>query len=165
MLRITPKEQDAKLTLTLEGKLAGPWVAELAKAWSECQGRTQPRDTVIDLRMVCFVDEAGRELLTELHAEGCGLLGSGAYVGPLVDAILLGPGAGPGGQTGAAPLRWCWLAALGLAAAGVVAAGAEPPGPGLALPPIPALAPLPAAPASGPVLSLTLSQALRTALD
>ena len=144
MLRITPKEQDAKLTLSLEGKLAGPWVAELAKAWSEWQGRVQPRDAVIDLRLVSFVDEAGRELLAQLHAEGCALLGSGTYVGPLVDAI------NQGRQTGSAPLRWCWMAALGLAAAGVVAAAGETPAP---------------APVPVPALSLTLNQALRTALD
>ena len=120
MLRITPKEQDGKLTLALEGKLAGPWVAELAKTWSAEQGRVQPRDTLIDLRMVCFVDEAGRELLAGLHQEGCSLLGSGAYVGPLVESIVAGH------ERGAAPLRWCWMAALGLAAAGAVAAAAEP---------------------------------------
>jgi len=133
MLRITPKEQDAKLTLSLEGKLAGPWVAELAKAWSEWQGRVQPRDAVVDLRLVSFVDEAGRELLVQLHLEGCALLGSGCYVGPLVDSIVQGR------ETGAAALRWCWMAALGLAAAGLIAAE--------------------------PTLSLTLNQALRTALD
>ena len=49
MLRITPKEQDAKLTLALEGKLSGPWVSELALAWSEWQGRFPATDTVIDL--------------------------------------------------------------------------------------------------------------------
>ena len=135
MLRITPKEQDSKFTLSLEGKLAGPWVAELAKAWSEWQGRIPPRDAVIDLRMVSFVDEAGRELLAQLHREGCGLVGCGCYVGPLVDSILRGK------ETGAAVLRWCWLAALGLAAAGVVAGAAD-------LPPTP----------------LSLSQALSTAL-
>ena len=136
MLRITPKEQDAKLTLSLEGKLAGPWVTELAKAWSEWQGRVQPRDAVIDLRLVSFVDEAGRELLVQLHGEGCALLGSGCYVGPLVESIVRGR------ETGAAPLRWCWMTALGLAAAGMVAAAAEP----------------------APALPLTLNQALQTAL-
>ena len=135
MLRITPKALDAKLTLSLEGKLAGPWVAELAKAWSEWQGRVQPRDAVIDLRLVSFVDEAGRELLVQLHGEGCALLGSGCYVGPLVDAI------NQGRETGAATRAWCWLAALGLAAAGALAAGE-----------------------AAPVLPLTLNQALHTAL-
>jgi len=120
MLRITPKELDGKLTLALEGKLAGPWVAELAKAWSAEQGRVQPRDALIDLRMVCFVDEAGRQLLADLHREGCGLLGSGAYVGPLVESILAGR------ERGAARLRWCWMTALGLAAAGTFAAAGEP---------------------------------------
>ncbi|MDR3672180.1 MAG: TolC family protein [Holophaga sp.] len=134
MLRITPKEQDAKLTLALEGKLAGAWVAELAKAWSEWQGRVQPRDAVIDLRLVSFVDEAGRELLVQLHKEGCALLGSGCYVGPLVESILQGR------ETGAALLRWCWMVALGMAAATMATADPAPP------------------------LSLTLNQALQTAL-
>ena len=57
-------------------------------------------------------------------------------MGALVEGIIQGR------ETGAAVLRWCWLAALGLAAAGMVAAAAEP-----------------------PALSLTLSQALHTALD
>jgi len=135
MLRITPKELDAKLTLSLEGKLAGPWVAELAKAWSEWQGRVQPRDAVIDLRLVSFVDEAGRELLVQLHGEGCALLGSGCYVGPLVDSI------NQGRETGAATRAWCWLAALSLAAAGALGAAD-----------------------ATPVLPLTLNQALHTAL-
>ncbi len=136
MLRITPKEQDSRLTLTLEGKLAGPWVAELAKVWSEWQERIPPGSTVVDLRMVSFVDEAGRGLLAELHRAGCALEGGGCYVGALVEGIIQGR------ETGAAVLRWCWLAVLGLAAAGMVAAAAEP-----------------------PALSLTLSQALHTALD
>jgi outer membrane protein TolC/ABC-type transporter Mla MlaB component len=136
MLRITPKEQDSRLTLALEGKLAGPWVAELAKVWSEWQERIPPGSTVVDLRMVSFVDEAGRGLLAELHRAGCALEGGGCYVGALVEGIIQGR------ETGTAVLRWCWLAVLGLAAAGLVAAAAEP-----------------------PALSLTLSQALRTALD
>ena len=136
MLRITPKEQDSRLTLSLEGKLAGPWVAELAKVWSEWQERIPPGSTVVDLRMVSFVDEAGRGLLAELHRAGCALEGGGCYVGALVEAIIQGR------ETGAAALRWCWLAALGLAAAGLVAAAAEP-----------------------PPISLTLAQALHTALE
>jgi outer membrane protein TolC/ABC-type transporter Mla MlaB component len=136
MLRITAKEQDSKLTLALEGKLTGPWVAELAKAWSEWQGKVRPGDTLIDLRMVSFVDEAGRVLLTELHRAGCALAGSGAYVGPLVAAIIQGR------ETGAAPLRWCWMTALGLAIGSLVAAAAAEP----------------------PALPLSLSQALHTAL-
>jgi outer membrane protein TolC len=134
MLRITPKEQDAKLTLALEGKLSGPWVSELALAWSGWQDRYAPADTTIDLRLVWFIDEPGRELLTTLHAEGCGLLASGTFVGPMVAAILQGR------EAGSAAIRWCWLAALGLAAAGALAA------------------------APAPERSLTLAQALQTAL-
>jgi outer membrane protein TolC/ABC-type transporter Mla MlaB component len=135
MLRITPTAHENRLTLALEGKLAGPWVAELAKVWSEWQGRVGPGDTTIDLSRATFVDEAGRGLLAELHREGCVLLGGGCYVRKLVEGIIQGR------ETGAARPRWCALAALGLALAGTLAAADPPP------------------------LSLTLGQALRTALD
>jgi outer membrane protein TolC len=119
MLRITPKEQDARLTLFLEGKLAGPWVAELAQAWSDWRGRMDPANALIDLKEVWFIDEAGRELLATLHAEGAGLAGSGCYVGPIIQSILHGP------ELGAAGPRFLLLPFLGLAAAGALAA-AEP---------------------------------------
>ena len=119
MLRITAREQDAKLTLVLEGKLAGPWVAELAQAWSEWQGRVARPDTVVDLREVWFIDDAGRELLTTFHAEGAGLVGSGCYVGPIVQSILRGR------ELGGARLRFLWRPLAALAATASLAA-AEP---------------------------------------
>ena len=134
MLRITPKEQGTALTLSLEGKLSGPWVAELAQAWLEAQGRFPAAEATIDLRLVWFIDEPGRALLARIHREGCGLVGSGTFVGPIIESILQGD------ETGSAPLRWCWMAALGLAAAGSLAAADTP-------------------------LNLTLHQALQTALS
>ncbi len=119
MLRITPRDRDTGLTLVLEGKLAGPWVAELAQAWSGWQGRIDPAKAVLDMRGVAFIDEAGRELLARIHAEGADLVGSGCYVGPIIQSIL------NGGELGAAGLRFLWLPMLGLAAAGALAA-AEP---------------------------------------
>lgn len=119
MLRITPRDQDTGLTLVLEGKLAGPWVAELAQAWSSWQGRTDPARAVLDMKGVAFIDEAGRELLARIHDEGAGLVGSGCYVGPIIQSIL------SGGELGAAGVRFLWLPLLGLAAAGALAA-AEP---------------------------------------
>ena len=136
MLRITPKVQGSKLTLSLEGKLSGPWVAELAQAWAETQAERPCAETTIDLRLVWFIDEPGRTLLGNLHREGCDLVGSGTFVGPIVEAILQGR------ETGSAPLRFCWMAAVGLAAASMIAA-AEP---------------------QVPTLPLSLGQAIHTAL-
>ena len=136
MLRITPKVQGSKLTLSLEGKLSGPWVAELAQFWVETQGETAAADTTIDLRLVWFIDEPGRTLLGNLHREGCDLVGSGTFVGPIIQAIL------QGGESGSVPLRFCWMAALGLAAAGMLAAAEQ-----------------------APSLNLSLSQAIHQALD
>ncbi len=120
MLRITPKDEAGRLTLVLEGKLSGPWVAELAQAWSERRAATDPRAATVDLRNVWFVDEAGRALLSDLHREGLGLVGAGCYVGPIVQAIL------HGGEVGAARLRFLWLPLAAATAAGALAA-AEPP--------------------------------------
>ncbi|HLO66041.1 MAG TPA: TolC family protein [Holophaga sp.] len=120
MLRITPKEKDGRLTLVLEGKLSGPWVAELAQAWSERRAGTDPRRATIDLRAVAFVDDGGRALLEDLHREGLDLVGSGCYVGPIVQSIL------HAGEAGVARLRFLWLPLAATAVAGTLAA-AEPP--------------------------------------
>jgi ABC-type transporter Mla MlaB component len=140
MLRITLTERASGLTLSLEGKVSGPWVTELAQAWVQARERAAQAEITLDLRQVSFIDEPGRELLVRLHREGCRMVGSGAYVGPMVQAIQNGR------EAGWSPLRWCWMTALGMAAAAAAAAAPDP------------------GPAPAP-LSLTLPQAVRLGLD
>jgi len=90
MLRITPAEDEQRLVLQLEGKLAGPWVAEAAQAWAELQPSLGKRTAVVDLTAVCFIDEDGQALLQTLHQEGCTLLGSGPFISPILQSIRQG---------------------------------------------------------------------------
>ena len=65
MLRITPQQSAAtELTLILEGRLAGPWVALLQQSWEEWG--TQP--LTVDLADISFADQAGLQLLRQLQA-------------------------------------------------------------------------------------------------
>ena len=74
MLRITPHEHDNRLTLKLEGKLAGPWVAVLRDSWERQLARPGGQSVCVDLWAVTFVDAAGKALLAEMsrhHAQFC----------------------------------------------------------------------------------------------
>lgn len=69
MLRISQvKGDDLIPTLRVEGKLRGPWVAELARACDELQGSLGR--VSLDLSAVTFVDTAGVELLRLLLVRG-----------------------------------------------------------------------------------------------
>ncbi len=69
MLRITILEESE--TLKLEGRLAGPWVAELEKAWHRLPA---DRKTVtVDLEGVTYIDAAGKNLLDHMAGDGAEL--------------------------------------------------------------------------------------------
>jgi hypothetical protein len=65
-LRITVHEQESLIKLTLEGRLAGPWVAELCKAWRETAPRLGSKRLVLNLRDLTFSDEEGKRVLREI---------------------------------------------------------------------------------------------------
>jgi anti-anti-sigma regulatory factor len=69
MLRITIHETDDEMAIRLEGRIAGPWVAELGHAWAEAAPRLASREVVLDLRDVIFADEKGKQVLKEIHSQ------------------------------------------------------------------------------------------------
>jgi anti-anti-sigma regulatory factor len=83
MLRITCTVDDTSLaTLKLEGKLVGPWVAELRQTCAQrpaCVGGWR-----LDLSAVSFVDEAGVQLLREQLRLGATLSACSAVVRALL---------------------------------------------------------------------------------
>lgn len=84
MLRITTTETDESVTLKLEGKLSGPWAAELEQCWRI----TSPaKRLVLDLSGVTFVDPAGKKVLCAIATAGGQLVGSGLVPKSLVDEI------------------------------------------------------------------------------
>jgi len=73
VLKVTVERGDRVTTLKLEGKLSGPWVDEAAKVWSEVVGGTAPKDVIVDLPGVTFIDEEGKKLLARMLGRGAQL--------------------------------------------------------------------------------------------
>jgi hypothetical protein len=65
-LRITVLEQQSSIEVTLEGRLAGPWVAELSKAWRETAPRLEGKKLFLNLHNLTFSDEEGKQVLREI---------------------------------------------------------------------------------------------------
>jgi outer membrane protein len=86
MLRITIQETAEASTFKLEGKLTGAWVRELEQVWTA----TAPppgRTLTVDLADVTFIDCAGRDVLTRMHAAGARLLARSPMNRCIVDEI------------------------------------------------------------------------------
>lgn len=70
MFKITLKDGREPKTLKVEGKLCGPWVAELEKEWMRVKAEAPPEDVIADLSEVTFIDSQGRSLLCRMLQEG-----------------------------------------------------------------------------------------------
>jgi ABC-type transporter Mla MlaB component len=67
---VTIEQRDGQhVTLKIEGKLAGPQVPELHRAWQDLAPSLGNKGLEIDLRGTTHVDGTGRELLAEIHAK------------------------------------------------------------------------------------------------
>ena len=82
MLRITPAHDGPRPCLRLEGRLVGPWVAELASAIEQL-GPVLP---ALDLANVQFVDGPGLDLLGALQHRGAVLVAVSPFVTQLLQS-------------------------------------------------------------------------------
>jgi hypothetical protein len=93
MLRITVLDNSGTVTFRVEGRLAGPWVKELATCWQNTLGgrgsgrATQQSPLRFDLTSVTFVDAAGKAFLAARHAEGAELVACGCLMRAVVAEI------------------------------------------------------------------------------
>jgi len=87
MLRINFENGPLTTRLKLEGKLAHEWVGEAQTAWAELTATHRNRKMIVDLFDVSFVDEAGWQLLAEMHHAGARLVGSGPMISDLIEQI------------------------------------------------------------------------------
>jgi len=68
-VRVTIQQREGEqMTLKIEGRIAGPQVPELHRAWLELAPSLGERMLHVDLRGVTHVDEKGQNLLAEIHA-------------------------------------------------------------------------------------------------
>jgi anti-anti-sigma regulatory factor len=70
VLRITTEQNDQSLSLKIEGRVEGLWVAVLGKAWTDAMGHNQDQYVVVDLGGVSFADSEGRQLLLTMQRKG-----------------------------------------------------------------------------------------------
>lgn len=87
MLRITMKKMDGEPVLRLEGCLAGAWVSELGSAWREAADACGAQTLWVDLRDVCHVDEAGRQLMALMFRAGTQFVAAGCVMPEVVREI------------------------------------------------------------------------------
>lgn len=69
---------DRVVTLWLEGRVVGPWVAEVSRACERLLG--EGRVVKLNLAEVSFVDRTGLALLLQLRSRGVALDGCSAFV-------------------------------------------------------------------------------------
>jgi hypothetical protein len=87
MLRITSLDELDRVTLKLEGSLAGIWVAELEGIWRGVYSRLEGRPLYLNMKGVEHVDRAGTYLLALLRQRGTQLVASGTLMTELVRSI------------------------------------------------------------------------------
>jgi anti-anti-sigma regulatory factor len=87
MLRISVLNGSGTTRFKLEGKLAHEWVREAEVAWTAHTALNGKKKVIVDLYDVCFVDEAGHQLLADMHRAGGKLVGSGPMMSALIEEI------------------------------------------------------------------------------
>lgn len=88
MLKITIHEAADELTINLEGRVAGPWVAELQQVWMKTAATLNSRPVSLDLREVTYMDEGGKLLLRQIENEtGAALIATTPWTRQLVAQI------------------------------------------------------------------------------
>jgi outer membrane protein len=90
MLRITTEKKRGKISLSVEGRLAGPWVGALEQCWRELHAAAPQEKFHIDLCGVSFIDAAGKVLLMEIHRQGGRLIAEGCLNQAIVHEIVAG---------------------------------------------------------------------------
>jgi anti-anti-sigma regulatory factor len=86
MLKITTHRESRTTMLEVEGRLTGPWVAELDRSWRVLAEPDQGR-ILVDLTGVTFIDEAGKALLTRMWRQGVKLQAAGCLTRCIVEEI------------------------------------------------------------------------------
>ena len=69
MLRITIDDEANPVRLKLEGRIVGPWVAELDRTWHSLSPSLGERKLCVDLCGVSYIDHEGRRILADIYRQ------------------------------------------------------------------------------------------------
>jgi anti-anti-sigma regulatory factor len=68
-LKITVHEEPDAMTLTIEGKVVGPWSNELDQAWRSVAASRGSKRLIVDLCGVTHMDRDARRILADIHRD------------------------------------------------------------------------------------------------
>lgn len=88
MLRIIVERNLNSATMKLAGSLAGPWLDELDRTWSDVRQDTD--GVLLDLSEVTFVAPEGRERLESMYKQGARFKTSSCLGKSIVEQITTG---------------------------------------------------------------------------
>ena len=88
MLRLRTLSRPGETLLVVEGRLAGPWVAELARCWERMRDEQHAEPIRIDLDGVTFVSTDGKMLLARLHHDGALLTARACMTSAIIEEIV-----------------------------------------------------------------------------
>lgn len=125
MMKATQLQQGDQLLIRVEGRLAGPWVAELEQSWNQAAATRGSSAIEVELAGVSYIDEAGKQLLRRMAQAGTRLSAAGCLARAVVEEVEGKPaGKRHGWGTKGAV---CLLAAVGLVMPGRLKAQKVPP--------------------------------------
>jgi anti-anti-sigma regulatory factor len=88
MLRITVEENSKAIVMKLEGRIAGPWAAELGRLWEQTAPALAERKLSLDLRETTYADASGiRSLRTIYSQTGAAILAGTPWTQYLADEV------------------------------------------------------------------------------
>jgi len=100
VLKISVIDTRTQRRLVLEGKLLGPWAAELSSAGQRAALGRADRDLVIDMRNVTAIGADGEAALLELMRQGARFRYCGLFTRQLVKRLARIAGKKPGETEG-----------------------------------------------------------------
>jgi anti-anti-sigma regulatory factor len=74
----------------LQGRLCGPWAADLKEQWEKTRGTRAGRRCTVDLEDVISVDQVGEGALLQMAVEGARLTASRAYMKHILASLHVG---------------------------------------------------------------------------
>jgi anti-anti-sigma regulatory factor len=87
VLRITIADEPEEQRWTLQGRLSGPWVAQLKSNWEKSHSQNGNRNCVVDASGVTFVDLDGERVLATMIKDGAQFIASGVYTKHILEIL------------------------------------------------------------------------------
>jgi len=66
VLKISINDDTLVATLKVEGRIVGPWAAELSRVWRDLWTSANQKELRLDIRSVTFIDRDGTRILREI---------------------------------------------------------------------------------------------------